>query len=899
MNPPTRCRPLRFCRRSEILRQQSIRFAATKRRRASRKGRSRIILFVPADTSHSARSRRCSRCTRRCAPGAPRAAQALRRAGRAEGRPPCPASSCRPQQQTQKLHNAGRRPRNGALAECDAQRPAPAELALDGRNRGNARRIQQAEHEQAHRRKRCEQRGERRRGAEEHRKRGDDALLRHKTGNQCRGNAPVAETERCKDRRDPAGHHRENTVFGIGDDVEPRVKGLQKPDHDRRDKDDRERALQEVLRLVPEQPAHVLRAGHAVIRQLHHERHRFAAKCRAPQQERRENPDENAGEIKPDHHERRLLREKRLGKKGVNRQLRRAAHERRQEDRHLAVALGGQRTARHNARHRAAEADQHRHDAAAREADLAQQLIHHKRDARHVAAVLEHREKEKQCDDDRQKAQNAADAVENTIDHERMQHRVHAAGHHRVIGEIGQPADTPIEQIGQKCADHVESQPEHERHNGDKGRNGRVFSGQNAVDAHATRMLAALAGLHDRRGADLLNEAEAHVGDRGRAVKPALLLHLADDVLERLLLVLIQPEALEHEAVPLRELARRKTHRDAGLHRVVLDQAHDRVQTAVYRAALFVRIAEIHAAGAFLMLRHVYRVVDQLGDALVFRGGDRHHRDAEHRLHLVDAHRAAVFAHLVHHVEREHHRHVQLHELHRQIQVALDIRRVDDVDDPLRMLLEHKAPRDELLARIRRHRVDARQVGDERVLVPADRAVLAVDRDAREVADVLVRAGELVEKRRLAAVLVTRERKAQRHAAGQRRPAGLHVVPPALAEAGVRDRLFAAAAPAFRCGVPHAHNFDFFRVGQPQRQLVPVDAHLERVAHRGEFHHHDVRARDQPHVEKMLAQRTLAADGLHRGGFSNRKLFQCHFFSPSCLVRTERGTRSPFIHFTC
>ena len=183
--------------------------------------------------------------------------------------------------------------------------------------------------------------------------------------------------------------------------------------------------------------------------------------------------------------------------------------------------------------------------------------------------------------------------------------------------------------------------------------------------------------------------------------------------------------------------------------------------------------------------------------------------------------------------------------------------------------------------------------------MPADRAVLAVDRDAREVADVLVRAGELVEKRRLAAVLVAREREAQRHAAGQRRPAGLHVVPPALAEAGVRDRLFAAAAPAFRCGVPHAHNFDFFRIGQPQRQLVPVDAHLERVAHRGEFHHRDVRARDQPHVEKMLAQRALAADGLHRGGFSNRKLFQCHFFSPSCLVRTERGTRSPFIHFTC
>ena len=466
-----------------------------------------------------------------------------------------------------------------------------------------------------------------------------------------------------------------------------------------------------------------------------------------------------------------------------------------------------------------------------------------------------------------------------------MQHGVHVAGRHCCIDQIGQPADAHVEQISQKCADDVEGQPEHERHDRDERRDRRILAGQDAVHAHAACMLPALPRLNDRRCADLLDKAEAHVGDCGRAVEPALLFHLADDVLERFLFVLVQPEPLEHEAVPLRELAGREAHRDAGLLRVVLDQAHDRVQAAVHGAALLARIAEILSAGAFLVLRHMHGVVDQLGDALVFGRGDRHHRDAEHRLHLVDADRAAVFAHLVHHVEREHHRHVELHELHRQVQVALDVRRVDDVDDPLRVLLENEAPRHELLARIRRHRVDAGQVGDERVLVPADHAVLAVDRDAREVADVLVRAGQLVEQRRFAAVLVAGQRKRQRDAARQRRPPGLHVVPAALAEAGVGNRLSTAVPPALRRRLPHVFDFDFFRVGQPQRQLIPVDAHLKRVAHRGELYHCDVGPRNEAHVEKMLAQRALAADRLHRGGFSDRKLLQCHFPSPSYPAR--------------
>ena len=121
-------------------------------------------------------------------------------------------------------------------------------------------------------------------------------------------------------------------------------------------------------------------------------------------------------------------------------------------------------------------------------------------------------------------------------------------------------------------------------------------------------------------------------------------------------------------------------------------------------------------------------------------------------------HRAAVAAHLIHHVEREHHRDAELHELHREIEIALEIRRVDDVDDAVGMRMQQEITRDDLLIRVRRERVDARQIRHARLGMQAHLPILAVDRHAGEIPHMLVRACELIEERRLAAVLIADER---------------------------------------------------------------------------------------------------------------------------------------------
>ena len=60
----------------------------------------------------------------------------------------------------------------------------------------------------------------------------------------------------------------------------------------------------------------------------------------------------------------------------------------------------------------------------------------------------------------------------------------------------------------------------------------------------------------------------------------------------------------------------------------------------------------------------------------------------------------------------------QLDQLRGQVQVALDVRSVHDVEDRVRPLLDQVAARHDLLERIGRQGIDARQVLDDDVLVP-------------------------------------------------------------------------------------------------------------------------------------------------------------------------------------
>ena len=373
-------------------------------------------------------------------------------------------------------------------------------------------------------------------------------------------------------------------------------------------------------------------------------------------------------------------------------------------------------------------------------------------------------------------------------------------------------------------------------------------------------MLAALRRLGDGSRAELHDECKAHVGDGSAAVEPALLLHLRDNVPDGILLVFVECKLRADQPVALDHLACGEPQRETRLLCVILDEVTDAVDAAVYCAAVVRFIAEILPERFLLIVCDVDCVLDQLVDALILRRGDRHDRHAEQLLHHVDIYAAAVCGQLIHHIERNDRRDVHFEELHCQIEIALDIRDIDDVDDRMRLFLQNKITRDDLLAAVRRHRIDAGQVGDERVGMPLDRAVLAVNGDAGKIADMLLGAGQAVEERGLAAVLIADQCKLHDGALRERITVARKVESAALTESGMLGLLlFRLLLFGFGCSFCVCDG-DLLGIGEAERKLIAVEPQLHRVAHRGELHDRDLRAGNDAHIEKMLTECAVAAE---------------------------------------
>ena len=259
-------------------------------------------------------------------------------------------------------------------------------------------------------------------------------------------------------------------------------------------------------------------------------------------------------------------------------------------------------------------------------------------------------------------------------------------------------------------------------------------------------MLAALVRLDDATPAHVADKAKAHIGQRGQAVGAGLALHLGNDVLDGVELVTVQVKRLGYQLVALNQLGRRKTHRNMRRRGMVLDKVGDAVNAAMQRAAVWtIGRAEVQATGALAEPRHVQGMIHQLADTLVAGSANGNNGHAQQALEQVDVHGAAVGGYLVHHVERDDHRTVKLHELQCQVQVALDVGGVNDVDDGVRTLVEDELTAHDLLACVRRQGVNAGQVGNARLGMVTDGAIFAVDRHAGKVTDVLVGARQLVE----------------------------------------------------------------------------------------------------------------------------------------------------------
>ena len=312
-----------------------------------------------------------------------------------------------------------------------------------------------------------------------------------------------------------------------------------------------------------------------------------------------------------------------------------------------------------------------------------------------------------------------------------------AIADHAVVGPVGR---------GGADGDH--SDPVDQEHHHREDGQAQPAVRDDLVDLIGGRELTGLfllvAGLDDLRDVDV-----ALVGDDALGVIVQLLLGGLDvllDVGERLG---GDVQLGEHLVVALKDLDRVPA---------LLLLGH-----VMYRRLLNVGDGVLNGAGEGVhgdglgVVRGLHGGLGGLHDAVALQRGDLDDLAAQLAGELLDVDLVAVLAHDVDHVDGDDNGDTQLSQLSGQIEVALEVRTVDDIQDGVGTLVDQVVTGNDLLEGVGGEGVDAGQVHDDHVSVLFQLALFLLHGDAGPVADELVRTGQGVEQRRLAAVRVARQ----------------------------------------------------------------------------------------------------------------------------------------------
>ena len=142
--------------------------------------------------------------------------------------------------------------------------------------------------------------------------------------------------------------------------------------------------------------------------------------------------------------------------------------------------------------------------------------------------------------------------------------------------------------------------------------------------------------------------------------------------------------------------------------------------------------------------------------AILERGGN--HRHTEEVAQGGDVYMVATTLKLIIHVEGADHADVHIHQLGGQIEVALKVGGIDDIDDHIGHRLRQVLPHIELLGRVAGEGVGARQVGEvELIAEELCMGLGGIDGDTRVVAHMAMGSRGKVEERGLATVGITHQ----------------------------------------------------------------------------------------------------------------------------------------------
>ena len=276
---------------------------------------------------------------------------------------------------------------------------------------------------------------------------------------------------------------------------------------------------------------------------------------------------------------------------------------------------------------------------------------------------------------------------------------------------------------------------------------------QDTVRDHAVDLLRdahARGGLLHALVHDVRNHRVALARDDGFGIVVAILLALGDERLDAGGTVLGEVNGARGVLVAFEELHRKVAalvcrHRTGKL-------GFDLVEDILDRRVELVLWHGILRSGGSLSLG------DELVDAGVPQRGDHDDRCTQAARKRLSVDLVAVLLHEVGHVERHDHGQARLDDLQREVEVALEVRGVEELDHHVGLAAHEIVAAHALLGAIGGKRIDTGKVGHSHAFVARELGLLLLDRHARPVAYVAVLTGNEVEECRLAAVGVARQR---------------------------------------------------------------------------------------------------------------------------------------------
>ena len=382
------------------------------------------------------------------------------------------------------------------------------------------------------------------------------------------------------------------------------------------------------------------------------------------------------------------------------------------------------------------------------QAHLAHDPVEDEGGARHVATVLQQADEEEQHQDLREKDDHAPDPADDTVDQQAFQLPLR----HDIGDEIPERPDAGVDHVHERHRELEDAVEEQAHHPAKRAQ---------APDRMQQHMIETV-GPAPPVGIEAVQALPQDLADERVALRDDFTAPAGDLAVEAL-----APEFQARDRRPQGELLEAvfiRRERETRLGQREL-RGHAR---PLERGGQF--------AGGFLdQFRHLHdrprlrqvgasELQAQIDDPLVPMGLDRHHRHAEFPCHAfgVDPHPAT--ARDVDHVQADHGREAQLDDLRDQVEVALEIARIDQTKDDVRRTLpgnaaEKKINQDPLVRRTRMQAVGSRQVDDpERLaMLGKGRPLLPLDGHPGVVPDLLAQSGQGVEDGRLATVGIAQQ----------------------------------------------------------------------------------------------------------------------------------------------